>query len=127
MLEHAPVVAFAATTDADRSRRFYRDVLGLPLRNEDQFALAFDANGIELRIQKVERIAPHPYTSLGWRVDDIQAAVAGLVRRGVVFERYPGLGQDGAGVWRAPGGTGVAWFKDPDGNLLSLSDGGSST
>jgi catechol 2,3-dioxygenase-like lactoylglutathione lyase family enzyme len=124
MLEHAPVVAFAATVDADRSRRFYRDVLGLQLRNEDQFALAFDAAGTELRIQKVERIVPHPYTALGWRVKDIAVAVAGLVRRGVTFERYPGLAQDGAGVWRAPGGTGVAWFKDPDGNLLSLSDGG---
>ncbi|MGB7211056.1 MAG: VOC family protein [Gemmatimonadales bacterium] len=127
MLTRAHVVAFAATTDPDRACRFYRDVLGLPLRSDDQFALAFDAHGTELRVQKVQQVVPHPYTTLGWRVGDVAATASALAARGVVFERYPGLEQDGTGVWRAPSGTRVAWFKDPDGNLLSLSDGGLNT
>lgn len=121
MLGSLPLVAFAATTDFDRARAFYRDALGLKLIAEDGFALVFDANGTPLRVSKVEKLAPAGYTVLGWKVGDISATIAVLAERGVTFEVFPGLGQDADGVWSAPGGTKVAWFKDPDGNILSLS------
>jgi hypothetical protein len=92
------------------------------LISDDEFALAFESNGTQLRIQKVQRITPPPFTVLGWQVTDIQAAIATLSQAGVSFERYSFMQQDAAGVWTAPGGTKVAWFKDPDGNLLSLSE-----
>ena len=123
MLNSAKITAFLATADAKLSKAFYEQVVGLHLVAEDEFAMEFDSNGIALRIQKVEAVQPHPYTSLGWRVGDLRDAVATLVERGVRFERYPFLEQDGAGIWLAPSGTQVAWFKDPDGSLLSLSEG----
>jgi catechol 2,3-dioxygenase-like lactoylglutathione lyase family enzyme len=124
MLQWAKLIAFLATTNADRARRFYGEVLGLKLLNEDEFALAFDANGTMLRIQKVEKLAPQPFTALGWAVSDIKDAVGSLAESGVKFERYSFLEQDALGIWQAPSGTKVAWFKDPDGNLLSVSDNG---
>lgn len=120
MLGLASLVAFVATADADRARGFYEGVLGLTLREDSPFALVFDANGLVLRIQKVPSVAAAPYTALGWNVTDVRETVAGLMRRGVVFERYPGLAQDDLGIWRSPGGAQVAWFRDPDGNILSL-------
>ncbi len=120
MLGRAEIVAFVATANADRARGFYEGVLGLRLREDSPFALVFDANGVVLRIQKVPSVVPAPYTALGWTVTDIRDTMTGLVRRGVVFERYAGLAQDDAGIWRSPGGAQVAWFKDPDGNILSL-------
>lgn len=123
MLASATVVTFLASGDPERSRRFYAETLGLPLKSDDGFALVFDADGIELRIQKVDRVEPHAYTAFGWKVDDISAVVSGLARRGVAFERYQGMAQDPSGVWQAPSGARVAWFKDPDGNLLSLTQG----
>ncbi|HEU5358527.1 MAG TPA: VOC family protein [Gemmatimonadales bacterium] len=123
MLANATVITFLATRDPERSRRFYAETLGLPLKADDGFALVFDANGIELRVQKVDRVEPHAYTALGWRVADISVKVAGLARGGVAFERYQGMTQDPSGVWQAPSGARVAWFKDPDGNLLSLTQG----
>jgi catechol 2,3-dioxygenase-like lactoylglutathione lyase family enzyme len=122
MLRNADVTGFIATTNPARAKAFYQDTLGLTLLTDDQFALAFDANGTELRVQKVEKLRPHPFTSLGWRVPDIAKAVAGLVKRGVSFERYEFMEQDELGVWQAPSGARVAWFKDPDGNLLSLTE-----
>jgi hypothetical protein len=71
-------------------------------------------------------VHPHPFTSLGWQVRGIRRVVTGLTKRGVVFERYSFMDQDDQGVWLAPSGTRVAWFKDPDGNLLSLSDSGAA-
>lgn len=126
MLRDATITAFIATTNPARSKGFYHDTLGLRLVSDDPFAIAFDCNGIELRIQKVEQVLPHPFTALGWRVPDIREAVLGLVRRGVTFERYSFLEQDEHGVWQAASGARVAWFKDPDGNLLSLTERGTA-
>ena len=116
------LVAFVATSDAARARGFYEDVLGLPLISDDPFALIFDAHGTLLRVQNVDAVAPVPYTALGWSRRDIEADVRSLGAKGVAFERYEGMNQDAAGIWAAPDGARVAWFKDPDGNLLSLSE-----
>src|SRR5262245_40946979 len=121
MLGQSQIVAFLATTMPDRAKHFYGDVLGLKLLSEDKFALAFDAHGSVLRVQKVEKLAPQPFTALGWSVSDIKKAVSKLAESGVTFERYSFMEQDSLGIWQAPSGTKVAWFKDPDGNVLSLS------
>ena len=126
MLSAARLTAFAATANPERAREFYQDVLGLRLEVEDGFALLFDSNGTPLRIQKVKEMHPPPFTVLGWQVASIQAAVKELSARGVSFERYSFMPQDALGIWTAPGGTKVAWFKDPDGNLLSLAEPGPS-
>jgi catechol 2,3-dioxygenase-like lactoylglutathione lyase family enzyme len=109
-----------ATADAERSRAFYADVLGLPLRSDEPFALVFEVKGTLLRIQKTDAVTPPPYTVLGWQVEDLAQVAHHLDARGVRFERFPGLEQDGLGIWRSPSGAQVAWFKDPDGNILSL-------
>ena len=121
MFGTAKLVAFAAARDAARAKAFYRDVLGLRLISEDGFALVFDAHGTTLRVSLVKEVAAAPYTVLGWEVAGIEVAVRGLNAAGVQFERYPGMQQDDLGIWRAPDGASVAWFKDPDGNLLSVS------
>jgi len=120
VLSSSKLTAFIATKDAARAKAFYGETLGLPLVSEDPFAIVFNANGTMIRVTPVREIAIGGYTVLGWAVADMEAAVAGLVARGVVFERFPGMSQDENGVWDAPGGTKVAWFKDPDGNLLSI-------
>ncbi len=122
MIGKATITAFLATQDAPRAKRFYETMLGLRVKSDDEFALAFDSDGIELRIQKVKEFRPHPFTALGWRVDNVRTTMAALVNRGVTFERYDFLDQDDLGVWQAPSGARVAWFKDPDGNLLSLTE-----
>jgi len=116
----AHLIAFLATTNAERARTFYGSVLGFRLTTDDPFALVFDANGVMLRIQKVDAVSPVPYTTLGWHVDDIGATMQALGARGVRFERFPGLPQDEMGVWRSPAGGRIAWFNDPDGHTLSL-------
>jgi len=119
------LVAFVSTTDARRARAFYGtalSVLGLRLVSDDDFALVFDANGTPLRISKVESLVPAPFTVLGWEVADIAKTAARLRESGVTFERYAGMDQDEHGIWLAPGGGSVAWFKDPDGNLLSITE-----
>ena len=123
MINDANLVAFVATANPDRARAFYRDTLGLTLIDEHDFALVFDSAGTTLRVQKVQSVAPIPYTALGWRVADVHASIHRLVERGVSFQRFPGIDQDDDGVWTTPDGIAVAWFKDPDGNLLSLSQG----
>lgn len=120
MLSTCSLVAFIATTDAAAALEFYRDVLGLRLISDDPFALVFDAGGTMLRVTKVKEFVAAPYTVLGWRVADIGAAVGELTGRRVRFERFDGMPQDEAGIWNAPSGARVAWFKDPDGNVLSL-------
>jgi catechol 2,3-dioxygenase-like lactoylglutathione lyase family enzyme len=120
-LGSSPIVAFIATRDAMRAKAFYGETLGLRLISEDAFAVVFDAHGTMLRVTPVGEMVPARYTVLGWQVSDIEAAVGELSVKGVVFERYAGLAQDEHGVWTAPGGTKVAWFQDPDGNLLSVS------
>jgi catechol 2,3-dioxygenase-like lactoylglutathione lyase family enzyme len=122
LLAESELMAFVATADADRARAFYRDTLSLTLIEEHAFALVFDSAGTTLRVQKVESVAPIPYTALGWRVADIHTSIRGLVERGVSFERFPGIDQDADGVWMTPDGIAVAWFKDPDGNMLSVSE-----
>ena len=114
------LIAFVATSKPAISRTFYRDTLGLPLLSEDGFALVFDANGTMLRVSIVKELRPAGYTVLGWEVPDIAAAATRLQRAGVALERYPGMGQDEQGIWRSPGGAAVGWFKDPDGNTLSI-------
>ena len=88
--------------------------------SDDDYALALDANGTQVRIQKVGQLAPHPFTALGWAVEDIDATVDDLIKRGVAFKTYPGMDQNARGVWTSPSGARVAWFKDPDGNTISL-------
>ncbi len=120
MLESSDVIAFVATRDAAKARAFYGMALGLPMLSEDPFALVFDAHGTMLRVTRVREVTPAAYTILGWRVSDIRRAVTDLMGRGLVFQRYEGMAQDEMGIWTAPGGAKVAWFKDPDGNTLSL-------
>ncbi|HTU63938.1 MAG TPA: VOC family protein [Polyangiales bacterium] len=121
MLDKRTIIAFSATNDPERAKRFYRDVLGLPLREESPFALVFDAGGTMLRVQKTQGHKPAPHTLLGFEVPDIMADARALLERGVELVRYPGMEQDELGVWTAPdNGAKIAWFKDPDGNLLSL-------
>lgn len=119
MLEASKIMAFIATADAARALSFYEGILGLTLVADEEYALVFDAGGTELRLQKVAEVTPAKYTWLGWHVDDITDTVDALTGKGVTFERYPGMGQDDLGIWSV-GGAKVAWFKDPDGNLLSL-------
>ena len=121
MLNTSRLVCFVATTDADRARAFYRDALGLALIEDGGYALVFGANGTQLRVQRVEAVAPHPYTALGWEVDDVTASVRALAARGVAMARFPGLPLDADGIWDTPDGSRVAWFHDPDGNTLSIS------
>jgi catechol 2,3-dioxygenase-like lactoylglutathione lyase family enzyme len=120
MLGSSEVVAFAATVSPDRAKEFYGRVLGLPLIADEPWALVFDAYGTMLRVQKVQNLSPPPFTQLGWKVIDIARMVDTLRERGVTFERYGFLSQDERGIWKAPDGARVAWFKDPDGNTLSL-------
>ena len=122
MLDKAKVVAFAAVSDTARAKTFYGGVLGLPLVEESPFALVYDANGTMLRVTPVGTVTVAPYTVLGWDVGDIAATVRGLGKSGVKFERYPGLEQNELGIWNSPGGAQVAWFKDPDGNTLSVTE-----
>jgi catechol 2,3-dioxygenase-like lactoylglutathione lyase family enzyme len=122
MLESSHLVAFAAATDLQRARAFYEQVLGLSVTSQNDFACVLDANGTMLRITAVPEVRQAGYTVLGWRVTDISAVVRDLTARGVVFLRYDGMDQDGDGVWTAPGGDKVAWFPDPDGNTLSLTE-----
>ena len=114
------VVAFVAAADLSRAKGFYRDTLGLRLVSEDSFGLVFDVEGTQLRVSRVRKVARAEYTVLGWEVANLPAVAKALPRAGVALERYPGMQQDELGIWIAPGGTGVAWFKDPDGNILRL-------
>jgi catechol 2,3-dioxygenase-like lactoylglutathione lyase family enzyme len=122
MLNTAKLICFAATTRPEEARKFYAGTLGLPLVEEGPFALVFDANGTMLRIQKVQQLAPASHTALGWEVSDIREAVRQLAERGVSVERFGGLEQDELGLWTTPDGSKVAWFKDPDGNTISLTE-----
>ncbi len=114
-------MAFVGVSDPARAKAFYRDTLGLKLVAEDGFALAFDVQGVMLRVTFVQDVSPRPYTVLGWQVPDVVATVRALGDAGVKFNRYEGLPQDEQGIWSAPGGSKIAWFSDPDGNVLSIS------
>jgi catechol 2,3-dioxygenase-like lactoylglutathione lyase family enzyme len=117
------IIGFVNIVDVDQAKAFYRDTLGLHLISEEPpFALVFEANGIMLRLGMVKELAPARGTVLGWQVPDISAAIRQLEEAGVRFERYGQLKQDELGIWASPTGAKVAWFKDPDGNILSLSE-----
>jgi catechol 2,3-dioxygenase-like lactoylglutathione lyase family enzyme len=115
------VMAFVATADGRRARAFYEGVLGLRVVEDGPFAMVLDGKGTTIRVQKVNEVAPAQYTALGWEVPNIVETVRALAERGVVFSQYPGMQQDELGIWTAPGGARVAWFRDPDGNVLSVS------
>ncbi|HEY4155976.1 MAG TPA: VOC family protein [Puia sp.] len=114
--------AFVPTAAPDKAKLFYRDTLGLKLLSQDQYALEFEANGVLLRVTIVRELKPQPFTVLGWDVDDISSTIKKLNLQGVHCEKYSFLEQDPLGIWTAPGGARVAWFKDPDGNLLSITE-----
>jgi catechol 2,3-dioxygenase-like lactoylglutathione lyase family enzyme len=117
-----PIVAFLTTSDPAKAKSFFGDTLGLQFVSEDGFAVVFNGRGTSLRISIVPKVTPAQYTVLGWEVPEIASAAQELVAAGVTLEKFPGMGQDELGVWTAPGGAAkVVWFKDPDGNVLSLS------
>jgi catechol 2,3-dioxygenase-like lactoylglutathione lyase family enzyme len=120
VLSSQKLMAFVATQRPAEAKVFYRDALGLRLLSEDSFALVFDANGTKIRVSIAVEVAPAKYTVLGWEVADIVAAAKGLQKAGVKLEIFGGFPQDELGIWKAPDGTKVAWFKDPDGNILSI-------
>jgi catechol 2,3-dioxygenase-like lactoylglutathione lyase family enzyme len=120
VLGGSDIVAFIATADLARARAFYADVLGLTPLTEDGFACVFDAHGTTLRLTRVDEPTIAPYTVLGWSVPDIARSVSALTGAGVGFERFEGMDQDDLGIWTTPSGARVAWFKDPDGHTLSV-------
>lgn len=121
-LQDCALIAFVPATDLARSRAFYADVLGLALVEETPFACVFEAHGTMLRVTATTEPARPGYTVLGWRVRGIEGLVTRLGRAGVTFVHFDGLGQDRQGIWATPGGDRVAWFRDPDGNTLSLTE-----
>jgi catechol 2,3-dioxygenase-like lactoylglutathione lyase family enzyme len=125
MLGTADLVAFVPTRDPQKSRRFYEKTLGLQFVSEDPFALVFNANGVMLRIANVSTVKefkPAPFTILGWCVANVESTVRALGEKGIEFERFPGMNQSPLGIWNSPSGAQIAWFKDPDGNVLSITE-----
>lgn len=122
MVKDCNAISFVATLDACAAKAFYADVLGLHLVAEDPFALVFDVNGRMLRISTVEVLNPASHTVLGWAVDNVESKVLDLKEKGVEFQHFAGMGQDTNGIWTSPSGERIAWFKDPDGNNLSLTE-----
>ena len=120
MLGAAEVVAFVPSTDLVRSERFYVDVLGLEPVDRSPYASVLRCGSTTVRVTKVDELRPQPFTVLGWSVPDLRSVVAQARARDVDLLRYDGLGQDDDGVWTTPTGDLVAWFPDPDGNVLSL-------
>ncbi len=122
-LARAKPLVIVCTRDRALSTPFYRDTLGLALISEDAFAAVFALDGASLRLSTVADWTAHDHTIFGFGVDDVAATVSALAERGVVFVRFPGFNHDASGVWTAPDQSArVAWFKDPDGNLLSLTE-----
>lgn len=125
MLVSESVVVFIPSMNPANVRQFYEGLLGLRWVSSDAFAMVLEANGITIRVANVSSIAdfkPAPFTILGWRVENIDERVAILTQKGIKFEHYSGMDQNAAGIWTSPAGARVAWFKDPDGNVLSLTE-----
>ena len=122
MLTAKKLKAFVPTVKPNEAKSFYKDILGLKLLSEDNFALEFDANDTLLRVTIVQDFKPHPFTVLGWNVDDIVSVIKQLNDKNTFCERYDFFEQDNLGIWISPNGSKVAWFKDPDGNVLSLTE-----
>ena len=121
MLTTFPLNGFVRITDPERSRRFYEQTLGLAFDYENPYVTVFRSGNTQIVAQKVKEFVPVAATVLGWEVKDIENVVSALRKRGVVFEKYEGMEQDELGIWKSPAGK-VAWFKDPDGNILSVSE-----
>ena len=121
MLSAGKLIGFVPTKDSNRSREFYEGKLGFKFVRDDQFALVMQAGESMIRIVKGAKFTPAQYTVMGWEVTDIVAMVKWLNGRGVTFEKYPFVQDQKSGIWTTPNGDKVAWFKDPDGNVLSLS------
>lgn len=121
MLGSTNIIAFVPIKDLQKSRAFYEGILGLRFVKDDGFALVLDANGIMVRAVKMKDFTPAQFTVLGWEVPDIENVVRELGKKGTHFEIFGFFKQDELGIWTAPGGDRVAWFKDPDGNTLSVS------
>jgi catechol 2,3-dioxygenase-like lactoylglutathione lyase family enzyme len=121
MLGMNEIVAFVAVTDYEKARAFYEKTLGLKFISQDDFALVMEGGGTRIRMAKLANHQPAQFTVLGWKSSDIEKQVSELQAAGVTFEWYPWLPEEGLPIWAAPGGDRVAWFKDPDGNVLSLS------
>ncbi len=120
MLNTSKIISFVATKNPAIAREFYERTLGLSLVSDDPFALVFNVNGTMLRVAKVQELTPAKHAVLGWDVQNIRAEIEQLTERGVRFEHYTGLSQDEQGIWTSPIGAKVAWFKDGEGNTLSL-------
>jgi catechol 2,3-dioxygenase-like lactoylglutathione lyase family enzyme len=121
MLGSSNIVAIVPIKDSEKARAFYEGVLGLRFVKDDGFALVLEANGIMVRATKMREVTPAQFTILGWQVSDIEPVVRGLSAKGVHFEIFGFCKQDELGIWTAPTGDKVAWFKDPGGNILSVS------
>jgi catechol 2,3-dioxygenase-like lactoylglutathione lyase family enzyme len=124
MLAEETLVAFLGTADPDRARAFYEGVLGLPLVSDNEHLMTFQSGVARVALQKLKSVTPPQGTALNWHVRDQRGLMRELIAKGVVFERFPGMEQDDLAIWSPEPGTGVAWFKDPDGNLLSLTQSG---
>lgn len=122
MLVEPTITAFLPTIKQEQSKQFYLNTLKLKLISEDDYALEFEGGGVRLRITIVEEFTPHPFTVLGFKVEDITSQAKSLTKKGVEFERYQTFNQDDLGIWTSPSKARIAWFKDPDGNLLSLTE-----
>jgi catechol 2,3-dioxygenase-like lactoylglutathione lyase family enzyme len=120
MLGKYDLMAFAPSAKPVRAREFYGGTLGLTVLSSDDYGVMYDVNGRRLRLSFVQELQPAPFSILCWVVPDIRGVIAALTAKEVVFERYEWMEQDAHGVWKSPDGTQVAWFKDPDGNVLSL-------
>lgn len=122
-INKSPVSFFLATAKPDKCRAFYEGQLGLTLMDDSEYALVFMLhNETELRISKVPEFTPHPFTVLDWQVAEIKTAMDRLKAAEITFITYDFMEQDENGIWTVPGdGTQIAWFKDPDDNVLSVS------
>ena len=121
MLSKSEVIGFIPITDAVRARQFYEQTLGLRFLSDDQFALVMEANRTKIRLVRMKEFIPAPFTILGWETVQIEQTVQELIAKGVVFQHYSFMTQDELGIWNTPSGSRVAWFQDPDGNTLSIS------
>ena len=120
MLGNAPIMAFISATDLATARAYYEGVLGLAVTEVNDFACVLRGGGTMVRVTHVDSLTPQPFTVLGWEVTNIESTVDDLTRRGIIFQRYDGMGQDERGIWTAPSGAKIAWFPDPEGNILSV-------
>ena len=122
MLSEPKITAFIPTVKPVQSKQFYMNILGLKLVSEDEYGLEFESNSTLLRVSIVQEFNPQPFTVLGFKIKGIIAQVEKLTKKGVIFERYSYFKQDNLGIWTSPSKAKIAWFMDPDGNLLSLTE-----